>query len=300
MHPNIYECSVFLFRQPESSDELRYRISLLKAQQALMNATRNDLADKTNEDVSNSLTKIKEIMAKLQERVENAVDKLVQMEVDCFAKVNLTVCGNIIDSHTAFRLLLDGVAEHYEQAAYLESILNRREETISVLRQKLNEVAVSIKDLNKRILQAQDAETGELIDLSTGRLVDKTSSATCIEAGKIQFTYQSSQEPIDTSKCFEEIQNDESKKYCADVRVPLNAAQSPLWSVHSCSVDHDLEAFDNLLSEFHHVMNTIDTEITASLHRVDVHRPWLDEKIFQDLDHYTMVKTHAFIPITIH
>ena len=56
-------------------------------------------------------------MRKLCKQVQNAVDKMLQMEVECFAKVNLTACGDIINTHTAFRLLLDDVAERFEQAA---------------------------------------------------------------------------------------------------------------------------------------------------------------------------------------
>lgn len=291
----LYKLFYFNFSLPESSDELRYQMSLLKAKQALMNATQIDLANKTDEDVSNSLSKIEDVMNKLRLRVKSAVDKLLQMEIDCFAKVNLTVCGNIISTHTAFRLLLNDVAEHYEQAAYLESIFNRQEDTLSVLRKKLNDIAESIKDLDKRISQARDFETSNLVDISTGQLIDSSSSTTCMEAGKIEFTYLSSEVPIDTSKC----SKNPDQKYCADVRIPLNATGSPLWSVRSCSVDYELKAFDDVLADFHHEMNTIDVEIKASLHKVNIKRPWLDEKIFEDSDHFSMVSLprHNYIII---
>ena len=282
-------CS-FPRREPQSSSQLRYQQSLLKAQQALLNATKNDLANKTSEDVNRSLDKIKDIMENLRKRVKNAVDKLIQMEVECFAKVNLTVCGDIINTHTAFKLLLDDVAEHYEQAAYLESILNGRAEALSVLQRKLNEVAGSIKNLDKQISAADDGETSELIDLATGKQVNHLASTTCMEAGKIQFSFHTSLSEVDGSVCSNiEPGSKNSSQYCSDVRIPLNATQTPLWSVHSCAIDDDLEAFDDKLSNFHADMNSIETEITASLQRVDIKRPWLDQNIFSDSDHYTMV-----------
>ena len=281
---------------PESSDELRYQESLLKAQQALMNATKNDLANKTNEDVNNSIEKIEDIMRKLRERVQNAVDKLLQMEVECFAKVNLTACGDIISSHTAFRLLLDDVAEHFEQAAYLESILNGRSESIDVLQQKLSEVSAKIKFLDTRISAAEKAETSETIDLSTtNKKSDISASVTCAEAGKIQFAFDSEEATASSSLCSEDEdsqstdEGNEDKKYCSDVRVPLNATQDPLWHASSCAVDSDLQALDNLMKNFTETMNSIQTKITASLYKVKVKRPWLDDDIFKDWDHFTMV-----------
>ena len=254
-----------------------------------MNATKNDLANKTNEDVNNSLDKIKSIMDKLRKRVKNAVDKLMQMEVDCFAKVNLTVCGEIINTHTAFKLLLDDVAEHYEQAAYLESILNGRSEVLSVLQKKLSEVANSIKNLDKQISTAEDQETSQIIDLTTGKQVDHLASTTCMEAGKIQYSFRTVLAEVESACSTAEAGSKNSNPYCTDVRIPLNATQSPLWSVHSCAIDEDLEAFDNLLSTFHAEMNSIEAEITASLQRVDIVRPWLDQNILLDSNHYTMV-----------
>ena len=250
-----------------------------------MNATKNDLANKTNEDVNDSLDKIKAIMQTLRGRVKNAVDRLIQMEVECFAKVNLTICADIFNTHTAFKLLLNDIAEYYEQAAYLESILNGRDEALSVLLQKLSEIATGIKSLDNQISTAEDAETSGIIDLATGRQADPLASTTCVEAGKIQFSYHTSSE-TDELTCSSDTN---SSQYCSDVRVPLNATQSPLWSVHSCAIDDDLAPFDEILPKFHTVMNTIETEITASLQRVDIVRPWLDQNILLDSNHYTMV-----------
>ena len=65
---------------------------------------------------------------------------------ECFAKVTLTIiCGDIFNTHTTFKLLLHEIAKCYEQAAYLEWILNERDDTLSVLLQKLSEVANRIK-----------------------------------------------------------------------------------------------------------------------------------------------------------
>ena len=258
-----------------------------------MNAAKNDLANQTNEDVNASLDKIKVIMETLHERVKNAVDRLIQMEVECFAKVNLTVCGNIIDTHTAFKLLLNDVAEHYEQAAYLESILNGRTEALSVLLRKLGEIASSIKSLDKQISAAEDAETSETIDITTGKEVDPLVSISCKEAGKIQFSFHTSLFDADESLC--EVEGEDSRN-CSDVRIPLNATQSPLWSVHSCALDDDLVALDSdVLSTFHSEMNSLEAEIGALLLRVDIIRPWLDPDIFMDSNIYTMVSDYLCI-----
>ena len=243
--------------------------------------------------MNSSIEKIRDIKRKLSERVQNAVDKLLQMEVECFAKVNLTAYGDIINTHISFRQLLDDVAEHFEQAAYLESILNGRTESTAILQRKLGEVSAKTKLLDTRITNAEEAETSERIEMSTTcRKSDITSSITCTEAGKIQFAFDSEEVIAASSLCSKDEGGHEGSgdaNYCSDARVPLSIHQNPLWHVHSCAVDSDLKAFDNLIKNFITTMNSMETKVTASLYEVKIKRPWFDQDIFKDSDHFAMV-----------
>lgn len=265
-----------MFRLPESADQLRYKKSLLLTKQALLNATSIELSNTTSHDVDERLRKLQKSKEELLILVQNGVDKLLQMEVECFTRINLTVCGAIVEGHTAFRIILEDITEHFEQAEYLESILKGRENTLPVLRGKLNEVSSNIKIMDAQISRADKDEIAEDIDASTSSDSDLTS---CPALGQIKFTFDS--RVVTDCSDLEGIE-------CFDSRVPVNATTKHLWNVHSCTVDSEMQSF-NLLSNFTKLMNSVPVKVTASLQKVNVLRSWFDIAIFKDADHFTMV-----------
>ena len=274
------QCPPLIYREAQSSDQLRYQLSLLQAQQALMNAAKNDIAIQTNEDVNTSLIKINVILETLHERVRNAVNTLMQMEVDCFAKVDLEACGSITDTQAAFKTLLSDVAKYYEQVAYLESILTGRNEMLPVFLEKLGDVAGRIKSLDKQISEAKKAETRESIDITTGGQVDPLTRTTGEEAGMTEFIFCTSMFETDYSFCENEPENIQK---CTDIRIPPLATQSPLWSMRSSAID---PASAGML---HATLSSVETEIRATIQKVDIVRPWLNPDILMDPNIYTMV-----------
>ena len=256
-------------------------------QLALLNATNNELNSKTNEDVNNTLRAIEENLAELTTMIENGVDKLIQMEVDCFTRINLTVCGEIIDGHTAFRSLLQEIAEHFEKAEYLESILIGRNRSIEVIRQKLTTVTRELRIIENQITAADKKETEEAIDSSTSSNTDVMS---CPALGQVRFIFDS--RSINTNQNCQRGENSPAEDSCIDFEVPANATSKDLWNVHSCAVDSELKSL-GLYNNFTKLMNSAPVKITASLLRVNVHRPWFDASIFEDTEHYKMASSYV-------
>lgn len=224
---------------------------------------------------------IEDSLSTLRELVQNGTNVLLQMEVDCFTRINLTTCGEIIEGHTAFRNVLQEVAEHFAQAEYLESILNGRFSSIKVIETKLLEVASEIKILDARITRMNQIEIADSIDKSTSSDPDTTS---CPGIGQIMFAFDSK----DIDYCSPEYTNSADQLKCFDSEVPVNATRKSIWNVHSCSVDNELQSFGSF-ENFSEVMNSNPVKITASLLKVSVQRPWYDISIFKDTNHFTMV-----------
>ena len=278
-----------MYSVQESADELRYRKSLLQAEQALLNASREELNNITSEDIKYTLQQINNSVAELDSNIQNAVDKLLQFEIECFTRVNASACEVIVNGHTAFSRIVDKIAEHFEQASYLQSLLKSREESIAIMDQKLQSTATQINILDTKIKAAMMLEIEKDIDLSSNNNIE---TRTCPDKGKIHFRFDTKDIILDASVCGD-IENSQHKEgdglpYCPDERVPVNISQSSLWSVSSCSVDHQLRAF-GLYDNFTHLMNSAPAKVTASLSKVDIHRLWFDENIFKDFEHFTMV-----------
>ena len=163
-HPLPY---YFICSLPESADELQYKKSLLLAKQALLNATKSELNNKTSSDIEKTQVDIERNLAEIKRLIDNGVDKLLQMELECFTRVNLTVCADIIDGHTAFQSLLQELAEHFMQSEYLKSILNRKSEVLEIIKNKLTEVKNELKILDTQISKRERKEASEAIDSST-------------------------------------------------------------------------------------------------------------------------------------
>ena len=266
---------------PESADELQYKKSLLLAKQALLNATRSELNNKTSSDIEKTQIDIERNLAEIKRLIDNGVDKLLQMELECFTRVNLTVCADIIDGHTAFQSLLQELAEHFMQSEYLKSILNRKSEVLEIIKNKLTEVKNELKLLDTQISKRERKEASEAIDSSTTTSSQATS---CPEVGQIKFSF-------DSDNIVDYCQGDSSAIECIDVEVPANATNRDLWNVGSCTVDSNLKAFE-VYDQFRGLMNSRPIKISASLLKVEVHRPWLDVSIFENADHFTMVSNY--------
>ena len=96
-----------MYSVQESADELWYRKSLLQAEQALLNASREELHNITSEDIKYTLEQINNSVAELDNNIQNAVDKLLQFEIECFTRVNASACELIVDGHMAFNRIVD-------------------------------------------------------------------------------------------------------------------------------------------------------------------------------------------------
>lgn len=264
---------------------MQYKKSLLLAKQALLNATKYELNSKTNSDITQTQEEIERSLSEIQTWVDHGVDKLLQMEVDCFTRVNLSVCAEIIDGHTAFRALLVELAEHFAQSEYLKSILNRKTQVVQVIQEQLYRVNSEIRILDSLISKREKGEAEETMEASTS--IDKNVTS-CPGVGQIQFLFDS--EDINSSQYCQDVEdsNNDNMNDCIDIEVPANATSRDLWNVNSCSVDSELMSFD-MLKPFVKLMNSIPVKITASLLKVNIHRSWFDPSLFEDSDHFTMV-----------
>ena len=260
---------------------MRYKKSLLLAQQALLNATKNELSSKTTAEINNTLQEIKRSLSDLRDLVKNGVDKLLHMEVECFTRVNLTVCADIINGHTAFRFLLQEVSEHFAQAEYLKSILEGRSDSVQEIERKLSKIFSDLITINAQITKAGKAETAESIDATTST---DTNVIGCPGAKQLKFAFDSRQ--VDTDLHCQESGN--GTRNCIDIEVPINATSTNLWNIHSCPVDSELKSF-KVFDNFTKLMNSVPVKISASLLKVTVNRRWFDRSIFENVDHFTMV-----------
>lgn len=256
---------------------------MLLAKQALLIATRSELNNKTSSDIARTKSDIERSLESIRELIDNGVDKLLQMELECFTRVNLTVCGEIIDGHVAFRSLLEELAEHFMQSEYLTSILNRKSEVLKVIQDKLSEVASDIKVLDSQIAKKERKEAAEAIESSTSITSESTS---CPGVGQIKFTFDS--QSINSDEYCQQQGTEADQVDCIDIEVPSNATSKDLWNVKSCTVDSELRSF-NVLETFVKLMNSIPVKVSASLLKVNVHRPWFDPSLLENADHFTMV-----------
>ena len=285
----------------ESADQLRYRKSLLLTQQMLLNSTKNELNSKTSSDVNATLLGIQNSLSDLRTLIEGGVDKLLQMEVECFTRVNLTVCGDIIGGHTAFRALLQDIAEHYAQAEYLESLLVGKSTTIKVLQKRLVEVTTELRMVDALIAKAEETETEMAIDTRTDNDADVSS---CPDEGQVRFSFDSRGVDVE-EMCDEEGEGEgegsggDDNMDCIDVQVPANTTINKMWNVHSCSIENELKSFGHLRN-FTNLMDSAPIKISASLLKVKVRRPWFQVPIFEDSEHFTMVSAVYVTKACIH
>jgi len=205
------------------------------------------------------------------------------MEVECFTKVDLTTCGDIVGGHTAFSNLLEDVADHHAQAEYLQSILLGRSNAIRVINQKLLDVASQLSALETMIDAKEESEMAQSLEVGTNDGIDISS---CPESGLIKFIFDA--RSVDTDFCQEEEFLDDEEVECVDFELPVNASDKSLWNVHSCSIESKLQSF-GLLENFTRMMNSVPIKISASLQKVEVHRSWFQPGIFEDSEHFTIV-----------
>ena len=250
----------------------------------------NELNSKTSDSVNQTLYSIHNNLADLRVLIDRGVEKLLHMEVECFTKVNLTVCGDIIGGHTAFRSLLEDISEHYAQAEYLKSILEGKSKAVSTIQEKLVEVHSELQHEEAMIERAERFETAASIDMSTSTDADVSS---CPDRGQIRFMFDS--RSVDSGEYCEGYADEEWEEGgdgeasdCLDVEIPADSANNDLWNVHSCPVESELRSF-GLLQNFSQLMNSVPLKISASLQRVKVHRPWFQASIFEDNEHFTIV-----------
>ena len=79
-----------------------------------------------------------------------------------------------------------------------------------------------------------------------------------------------------------EGQDEGENEYCSeDLLLPANVTHRELWHLESCAVDNELRAF-GLLKNFTKTLSAASAQVTASLHKVDILRPWFDISVFED------------------
>ena len=282
--------NIFVHRVPQSADELRYLKSMLQAQYGLLNASRNELHNITSKDILYTLEKINSSLQNLSKTVNNAIDKMMQFQIECFTQVNASACGIITSGENAFKFILDRMAEHYEQADYLESVLKSRNESIIVLGEKLNDIARQITLLDSMIDKAERKKIEMDADVAAKENFETKSCPTAW--GKTLYTYESEHTVLDDVTCSGKVAvdvgNNTMVPYCLDERIPVNTSKRSLWNLCSCSVDYHTKGFgryDNFVS----LMNTAPSKVSATLTKVDVKRAWFDEAIFEDWEHFSLV-----------
>ena len=65
---------------------------IYQAQYVLLNASRNELHNITSKDILYTLKKINSSLEDLGITVKNAINKLMQYQIECFTQVNVTAC----------------------------------------------------------------------------------------------------------------------------------------------------------------------------------------------------------------
>ena len=281
---------IYTFRVDQSADELRYLRSMYQAQYALLNASRNELHNITSKDILYTLEKINSSLENLGVTVKNAIDKLMQYQIECFTQVNATACEIITGGQTAFKFIIDKIAEHFEQAAYLQAILDSKNESIIVMGNKLDEITREIDILNSKIETAERERIDKDADVMANTNFDVNSCPTAW--GRTLFTYESDHTVLDPVTCSGKVAvdvgNNTMVPYCLDERIPVNTSERLLWNLASCSVDLQTKAFHRY-KDFIMLMNTAPSKVSASLTKVNIKRAWFDEAIFRDWEHFTVV-----------
>lgn len=281
-------------RVQQSADELRYLKSLLQAQYKMLNASRNELHNITSNDILYTLDKINASLLYLDEKVNNAIDKLMQFQIECFTQVNATACKIITTGENVFKFIIDKMAEHYEQAAYLESVLQSRNLSIIMLDEKLIGIERQINALISMIDLAERDNIERNADLTSRENFAAKSCPTAWE--KTLFTYESDKTILDdvicSGKVTVDIGNDTMVPYCPDERIPINSSKRLLWNLASCSVDNHAKGFGRY-NDFVSLMNTAKSKISATLTKVDIQRAWFDEAIFRNWEYFSFVSINA-------
>ena len=281
---------ICICRVEQSSDELRYLKSLLQAQYSLLNASLNELHNITSKDIVYTLEKINSSLLNLNTKVNNAIDKLMQFQIECFTQVNASACKIITTGENAFKFILDKMAEHYEQAEYLESVLNSRNQSIIVLGQKLDDIQGQINVLVSMIDKAERNRIERDADLTTRENFEAKSCPTAW--GKTLYTYESDSTILDDVTCSGkvavDIGNNTMVPYCLDERIPIDSSRRLLWNLVSCSVDYHAKGFGRY-NDFVSLMNTAKSKISATLTKVDIRRMWFDEAIFRNWEYFSFV-----------
>ena len=277
-------------RVQQSADELRYLKSLLQAQYSLLEASQNELHNITSKDILYTLEKINSSVQDLSKKVNNAIDKLMQFQIECFTQVNPNACRIITSGENAFNFILDKMAEQYEQADYLESVLKSRNRSIAVIGQKLSDIRSQMNVLVSMVDMAERKEIERDTDLIAR---DNFEAKSCPAVwGKTFFTYESEDTILDDVTCSGEVAIDTGNNtmvpYCLDERIPIDTSKRLLWHMASCSVDYHAKGFGRY-KDFVSLMNTAKSKISATLTKVDIKRAWFDETIFGNWEHFSIV-----------
>ena len=256
----------------------------------MLNASKNELHNITSKDILYTLDKINSSLLNLDEKIKNAIDKLMQFQIECFTQVNANACKIITSGENAFKYILDKMAEHYEQAEYLESILKSRNLSIIVIGQKLIDIQRQISVLISMIDKAERDNIERNADLTARENFEVKGCP--VTWGKTLYTYESDKTILDDATCSGklavDIGNDTMVPYCLDWRVPIDSTKRLLWNLVSCSVDHHAKGFGRY-NDFVLLMNTAKSKISATLTKVDIQRTWFDEAIFRNWEHFSLV-----------
>ena len=231
--------------------------------------------------LSGHLDDINENLEELQEDVNTTVNEILMNEIDCFTKVNVSACSEINSGYTGFRYTLDQIAEHFAQVDFLESLLYDKTSNIELIDEKLEEVTSKLKVITAKIATAELIEQEESLDISISHSTPQGSS--CYDCGAVKFSFTSESVTYGCESGEEDCNN--------DITASSSALQKSLWNIRSCSVDNELKSF-NLYESFVSHMNTARFNITASLKKVVVDRPWFDVTLFKQAG-FTLVSDGA-------
>ena len=145
------------------------------------------------------MDKINFSLQDLRRSVTNAFDKLTQFQIECFTQVNTSACKIISKGENAFKFILDKIAEHYEQAGYLKSVLNSRNESIVVIGEKLVDIAGESQALDSMIHHAEQKCIDRDADTSTKETFEAKGCPSTWE--KTLYSYNTEDTILDNVTC---------------------------------------------------------------------------------------------------
>ena len=291
---------LFPRRLPLSTDELRYKLAVLLTEEALAITMMGEVIGQSHEQLLNRLDQVKNSLTLLHTSANDTLKAITKSESDCYTGTNVSACDAMNSQYTNFRFTLDRMTDHYAQVEYLRSAIYSEPIDIDVIDRRLAKLSTQIRSLEAQIQASDFAEREKELELRTSHVVPTT----CTDPEHTRFTFDS--------------KTADSNYDCSNFipvgssywMVPPQVLTRNVWDVRSCEVDDELRSYivpdafssqdKNLYDEFKKEIDNADFNITASLTKVRIERPWFDLHLFTEPNKYDMVRLlEIFVGILI-